>query len=114
MLTDAWHVIATSDPLADSDEEDEDEHVRRDHGSYAPSCFVELLMRLQRSGSRSFRACVVKRQRPSQKASARFHCTSVTGTKTFSSDLPAKVFITLIISVQTERILNNQYIISRK
>ncbi|KAJ7275305.1 hypothetical protein B0H12DRAFT_1227811 [Mycena haematopus] len=31
MLQHAWHVIATSDPLADSDEDDEDEHVRRDH-----------------------------------------------------------------------------------
>ncbi|KAJ6574840.1 hypothetical protein B0H19DRAFT_1125974 [Mycena capillaripes] len=30
MLQHAWHVIETSDPLADSDEEDEDEHVRRD------------------------------------------------------------------------------------
>ncbi|KAK7064446.1 Ino eighty subunit 1 [Favolaschia claudopus] len=30
MLQHAWHVIATSDPLADSDE-DEDEYVRRDH-----------------------------------------------------------------------------------
>ncbi|KAF7339691.1 Ino eighty subunit 1 [Mycena sanguinolenta] len=31
MLQHAWHVIAKSDPLADSDEEEEDEHVRRDH-----------------------------------------------------------------------------------
>ncbi|KAJ6519563.1 hypothetical protein C8R45DRAFT_26308 [Mycena sanguinolenta] len=31
MLQHAWHVIATSDPLADSDEDDEDEHMRRDH-----------------------------------------------------------------------------------
>ncbi|KAJ7492884.1 hypothetical protein FB451DRAFT_554715 [Mycena latifolia] len=31
MLQHAWHVIATSDPLADSDEEPDDEHVRRDH-----------------------------------------------------------------------------------
>ncbi|KAF7339875.1 Ino eighty subunit 1 [Mycena venus] len=31
MLQHAWHVIATSDPLADSDEDDEDEHVRQDH-----------------------------------------------------------------------------------
>ncbi|KAJ7706456.1 hypothetical protein B0H17DRAFT_1037304 [Mycena rosella] len=30
MLQHAWHVIATSDPLADSDEEPDDEHVRRD------------------------------------------------------------------------------------
>ncbi|KAJ7462639.1 hypothetical protein B0H11DRAFT_89229 [Mycena galericulata] len=33
MLQHAWHVTATSDPLADSDEEPDDEHVRRDHGS---------------------------------------------------------------------------------
>jgi len=31
MLQHAWHAIATSDPLADSDEDDEDEDVRRDH-----------------------------------------------------------------------------------
>ncbi|KAJ7102190.1 hypothetical protein B0H15DRAFT_943151 [Mycena belliarum] len=31
MLQHAWHVIASSDPLADSDEEPDDEHVRRDH-----------------------------------------------------------------------------------
>ncbi|KAJ7786038.1 hypothetical protein B0H16DRAFT_1400996 [Mycena metata] len=31
MLQHAWHVIATSDPLADSDEEEDDEDVQMDH-----------------------------------------------------------------------------------
>ncbi|KAF8213345.1 hypothetical protein K438DRAFT_1803820 [Mycena galopus ATCC 62051] len=31
MLQHAWNVVATSDPLADTDEDDDDEHVRQDH-----------------------------------------------------------------------------------
>ncbi|KAJ7139861.1 hypothetical protein C8R44DRAFT_727821 [Mycena epipterygia] len=33
LLQHAWHIVAASDPLADSDEEVDDEHARRDHGS---------------------------------------------------------------------------------
>jgi Ino eighty subunit 1 len=32
MDTDAWHVVTTTDPLLDSDNEHADEHVRADYG----------------------------------------------------------------------------------
>lgn len=31
LSTDAWHMVTTSDPLLDSDDEDPDEHVRLDY-----------------------------------------------------------------------------------
>lgn len=32
--TEAWHIVATTDPLIDSDEEHPDEHVRLDYGAF--------------------------------------------------------------------------------
>ena len=31
---DAWHVVSTIDPLVESDEENADEHVRRDYSKF--------------------------------------------------------------------------------
>lgn len=31
-FTDAWHLVSTTDPLADSDDDNADEHVRLDYG----------------------------------------------------------------------------------
>lgn len=66
-VPDAWHVVATSDPLADSDEDDEDEHVRQDHG---PCLLSHNLLSLTRACSRPSRSHLA-RARQSANARAR-------------------------------------------
>lgn len=53
-LADAWHVVARSDPLADSDDEMGDEHCRDDYGPYICVWFdsrVQILTSLHSSAT---------------------------------------------------------------
>ena len=37
MTTEAWHIVTTTDPLVDSDEENPNQHVRHDYSAYMMS-----------------------------------------------------------------------------